>query len=450
MSHDTSRKMSINLFMHGSGHHEAAWRLPASRPGTPLDFEHYRHAATIAENAKLDSIFFADGLATGMDVRRNLMGVLEPIGLLAALSAVTTRIGLIATASSSYNEPFNLARRFASLDHMSNGRAGWNLVTSGSLAEARNFGLDEVPAHADRYRRAEEFIEVTTKLWDSWEDDALRGDKESGVYVETDLLHAADHEGEFFKVAGPLGVPRSPQGRPVLVQAGSSEEGRDFAGTYAEAVFTAQRTLAEGQDFYADLKRRAVAAGRDPSQIVILPGISPFIGSTEAEAKAVERELHELVQPEYALRQLAVFLEYEFTVDQLDEKFPDLPDEAPIEGHKSRYELIVGLARSEDLTLRQLIGRLAGGRGHRTLVGTPEQIADDLQLWFENGAADGFNFMPPSIPDQLEVFVDSVLPILRERGLFRTEYEGATLRDHYGLERPGNVNAARSAEPIAA
>jgi FMN-dependent oxidoreductase (nitrilotriacetate monooxygenase family) len=445
MSEQSPRKMSINLFMHGSGHHEAAWRLPASRPGTPLDFEHYRHAATIAENAKLDSVFFADGLATGMDVRRNLMGVLEPIGLLAALSAVTTRIGLIATASSSYNDPFNLARRFASLDHMSNGRAGWNLVTSGSLAEARNFGLDEVPTHAERYRRAEEFIEVANKLWDSWEDEALIGDKESGVYVETDLLHAADHDGEFFKVAGPLGVPRSPQGRPVLVQAGSSEEGRDFAGAYAEAVFTAQRTLTEGQEFYADLKRRTVAAGRDPSQCVILPGISPFVGATEAEAKAVERELHELVQPEYALKQLAVFLEYEFTVDQLDQPFPDLPAEAPVEGHKSRYELIVGLARSEDLTLRQLIGRLAGGRGHRTIVGTPEQIADDLQLWFENGAADGFNFMPPSIPDQLEVFVDSVLPILRERGLFRTDYEGTTLRDHYGLDRPGNLNAAEPA-----
>jgi N-acetyl-S-(2-succino)cysteine monooxygenase len=441
MSDHTGRKMSINLFMHGSGHHEAAWRLPASRPGSPLDFEHYRHAAKIAEDAKLDSVFFADGLATGMDVRRNLMGVLEPIGLLAALSAVTSRIGLIATASSSYNDPFNLARRFASLDHMSNGRAGWNLVTSGSIAEAQNFGLDAVPTHADRYRRAEEFIEVATKLWDSWDDDALIGDKASGLYVETERLHAAGHDGEFFKVAGPLGVPRSPQGRPVLVQAGSSEEGRDFAGAHAEAVFTAQRTLAEGQDFYADLKRRAVAAGRDPSQCVILPGISPFIGATEEEARAVERELHELVQPEYALKQLEVFLEHEFSVDQLDDKFPDLPDEAPIEGHKSRYELIVGLARSEDLTLRQLIGRLAGGRGHRTMVGTPEQVADDLQLWFENGAADGFNFMPPSIPDQLEVFVDTVVPILQQRGLFRTEYEGTTLRDHYGLNRPPSLHA---------
>jgi FMN-dependent oxidoreductase (nitrilotriacetate monooxygenase family) len=442
MRDDAGREMHINLFMHGSGHHEAAWRLPASRPASPLDLEHYRHAATIAENAKLDSIFFADGLSTGMDVRRNLMGVLEPIGLLSALAAVTSRIGLIATASSSYQDPFNLARRFASLDHMSNGRAGWNLVTSGSLAEARNFGLDEIPAHSDRYRRAEEFIEVANKLWDSWEDDALVGDKSSGLYVETDRLHAAEHEGEFFKVAGPLGVPRSPQGRPVLVQAGSSEEGRDFAGTYAEAVFTAQRTPAEGQAFYADLKRRAAAAGRDPSQIVILPGISPFIGSTEAEARQVERELHDLVQPEYALKQLSFFLERDFGVDQLDQKLPPMPAEAAVEGHKSRYELIVNLARSEDLTLRQLIGRLAGGRGHRTMVGTPEQVADDLQLWFENGAADGFNFMPPSIPDQLEVFVDHVVPILRERGLFRTEYEGTTLRDHYGLERPGNVHLA--------
>jgi FMN-dependent oxidoreductase (nitrilotriacetate monooxygenase family) len=439
MADGSARQMSINLFMHGSGHHEAAWRLPGSRPSSPLDFEHYRHAATIAENAKLDSIFFADGLATGMDVRRNLMGVLEPIGLLAALSAVTTRIGLIATASSSYNDPFNLARRFASLDHMSNGRAGWNLVTSGGLAEAKNFGLDEVPTHVERYRRAEEFIEVATSLWDSWDDDALIGDKEAGVIVETDRLHATDHAGEFFKIAGPLGVPRSPQGRPVLVQAGSSEEGRDFAGTHAEAVFTAQRTLEQGQEFYADLKRRAVAAGRDPSQVVILPGVSPYIGATEAEAKAVERELHELVQPEYALKQLSYFLEHDFDITKLDEKFPDLPDEAPIEGHKSRYELVVGMARAEDLTLREVIGRLAGGRGHRTIVGTPEQIADDLQLWFENGAADGFNFMPPSIPDQLEVFVDTVVPILQERGIFRTEYEGTTLRDHYGLNRPESV-----------
>jgi FMN-dependent oxidoreductase (nitrilotriacetate monooxygenase family) len=449
MPDETGRKMSINLFMHGSGHHEAAWRLPASRPSAALEFEHFRHATTVAENAKLDSIFFADGLATGMDVRRNLMNVLEPVSLLAALSAVTSRIGLIATASSSYNDPFNLARRFASLDHLSGGRAGWNLVTSGSLAEARNFGLDEIPAHADRYRRAEEFIEVANKLWDSWDDDAIVGDKESGVYVETDRLHAADHDGDFFKVAGPLGVPRSPQGRPVLIQAGSSEEGRDFAGTYAEAVFTAQRTLEEGQGFYADLKRRAVGAGRHPSQVVILPGISPYIGSTEEEARRVESELHHLVQPEYALKQLSFFLEYDFKLDQLDQPFPDLPDEAPIEGHKSRYELVVKLARSEDLTLRQLIGRLAGGRGHRTIVGTPEQIADDLQLWFENGAADGFNFMPPSIPDQLEVFVDTVVPILQERGLFRTEYEGTTLRDHYGLDRPGSVFDT-SAEALAA
>ncbi|HEX3735997.1 MAG TPA: LLM class flavin-dependent oxidoreductase, partial [Solirubrobacterales bacterium] len=401
---ETSRaQMSINLFLSGTGHHEAAWRLPGARRAAPLDFEHYRHAAAIAERGKLDSIFFADGLATGMDVRRNLMGVLEPIGLLAGLAAVTSRIGLIATASSSYQDPFNLARRFASLDHMSNGRAGWNVVTSGSEAEARNFGLDAVPAHADRYRRAEEFIEVATKLWDSWEDDALLVDKGSGVYVETDRVHAVDHEGEFFKIAGPLGVPRSPQGRPVLVQAGSSEEGKDFAATHAEAVFTAQRTLADGQAFYADLKDRAIRAGRDPGQIKILPGISPFIGSTEEEARRVEQELHDLVQHEYALRQLSFFLEREFTVDQLDEKLPPMPAEAAVEGHKSRFSLIVDLARSEDLTIRQLIGRLAGGRGHRTMVGTPEQVADDLQLWFENGAADGFNFMPPSIPDQLEV-----------------------------------------------
>ncbi|HEX3737921.1 MAG TPA: NtaA/DmoA family FMN-dependent monooxygenase, partial [Solirubrobacterales bacterium] len=288
--------MHINLFLAGVGHHEAAWRLPESRPRSLFELEHYRHAAVVAEKGKLDSVFFADQLSTGVNVRRNLMTAMEPTSLLAALAPATSRIGLIATASTSYNDPFNLARRFATIDHLSGGRVGWNIVTSASEAEARNFGLVSRARHADRYRRADEFVEVTNALWDSWEDEALVADKESGLFVETELLHPIDHQGEEFRVAGPLGVPRSPQGRPVLVQAGSSEAGKDLAARVAEAVFTAQRTLADGQAFYADLKRRAARAGRDPGQIVILPGISPFIGSTEEEAKRVEEELLDLVQ----------------------------------------------------------------------------------------------------------------------------------------------------------
>jgi FMN-dependent oxidoreductase (nitrilotriacetate monooxygenase family) len=441
-------QMHINLFLAGLGHHEAAWRLPGSRPNSLFELEHYRHAARVAEAGKLDSVFFADTLSTGVNVKRNLMTAMEPTNLLAALAPATSRIGLIATASTSYNDPFNLARRFATIDHLSNGRAGWNIVTSASEAEARNFSLDHRADHADRYRRAAEFVEVTTALWDAWEDGALVGDKESGLFVDRERLHAIDHDGDFFRVAGPLGLPRSPQGRPVLVQAGSSEAGKDLAAEVAEAVFTAQRTLADGQAFYDDLKGRAARGGRDPDGVVILPGISPFIGSTEAGAKQVERDLLELVQTEYALAQLSRMLDREIGEDMLDQKLPRLPGEDSVNGAKSRFSLVVDMARGENLTVRQVIGRLAGGRGHRTIVGTPEQVADDLQLWFENGAADGFNYMPPAIPDQLEVFVDQVVPILRERGLFRTEYEGTTLRDHYGLDRPVSRYAGR--RPVAA
>jgi FMN-dependent oxidoreductase (nitrilotriacetate monooxygenase family) len=448
---DRAAQMHINLFLAGVGHHEAAWRLPGSRPNSLFELEHYRHAARVAEAGKLDSIFFADTLSTGVNVKRNLMTAMEPTNLLAALAPATSRIGLIATASTSYNDPFNLARRFATIDHLSNGRAGWNIVTSASEAEARNFSLDHRADHADRYRRAAEFVEVATALWDAWEDGALVGDKESGLFVDPERLHAIEHDGDFFRVAGPLGLPRSPQGRPVLVQAGSSEAGKDLAAGVAEAVFTAQRTLADGQAFYDDLKGRAARAGRDPDGVKILPGISPFIGSTEAEAKAVERELLDLVQTDYALAQLSRMLDREIGEDLLDQKLPELPGEDSVNGAKSRFSLVVDMARAEDLTVRQIIGRLAGGRGHRTIVGTPEQVADDLQLWFENGAADGFNYMPPAIPDQLEVFVDTVVPILQERGIFRREYEGTTLREHYGLERPASRYTDRRARrPVAA
>jgi FMN-dependent oxidoreductase (nitrilotriacetate monooxygenase family) len=436
MSDNGQTHMHINLFLAGVGHHEAAWRLPGSRHDGHLDFEHYRHAAAVAEAGKLDSVFLADTLATGADVSRNVLAMLEPISILAALAGTTSRIGLIATASTSYQDPFNLARRLASLDHLTGGRAGWNIVTSVDDNEARNFGRDGGAEHGGRYERAAEFVEVATALWDSWEDDALLVDKDSGIFGDTAHIHAIDHEGEHFSVAGPLGLPRSPQGRPVLVQAGSSESGRDFAAEVAEAIFTAQQTLADGQAFYADLKRRAAAAGRDPDGVKVLPGISPMIGSTEEEARRLADELAGYVQKEYALAQLSFFLETEIGEDQLDEKLPELAGVDSVNRHKSRYDLIVNLARSEDLTVRQLIGRLAGGRGHRTMVGTPEQVADDLESWFVNRAADGFNYMPPTIPDQLEVFVDQVVPILRERGLFRSEYEGTTLREHYGLERP--------------
>ena len=443
-----TRLMHLNAFLMGVGHHEAAWRLPETDVGGNLSLAHFTALARTAERGRMDSIFFADAPALMGDVRYRPVGQPDPTVLLGALAAATDRIGLIATASTTYEEPYNLARRFAAVDHLSGGRAGWNIVTTASPDAGRNFGLETMPNHSDRYARADEFVEVVEKLWDSWEDEAVAGDKESGEYADGDRIHAIDHRGEHFGVLGPLDLPRSVQGRPVLVQAGSSETGRAFAARWAEAVFTAHQTLADGQVFYTDLKTRVGALGRDPDGVKILPGLVPVIGSTEAEAKAAERALEEAIVPEYGLKQLSAFFGIDMTGVELDAPLPPLPHEDEIEAQKSRFTLVTQLARRENLTVRQLLGRLGGGRGHRTFTGTPEQVADTLQEWFEQGAADGFNVMPPVLPGGLDLFVDHVIPELRRRGLFRDEYEGTTLREHLGLERPESRYAGR--ERVAA
>ncbi len=435
----SQRTLHLNAFLMSTGHHEASWRLPESNPRASTDISHYRNLAQIAERGTFDSIFFADSPVIFGNVGRRPAGKLEPTVLLTAIAAATEKIGLIATASTTYNDPFNLARRFASVDFVSGGRAGWNVVTTAGPDAARNFGVDDQPAHATRYERAAEFLDVAGKLWDSWDDDAVVADKEAGVWADADKVRPIDHVGKHFRVRGPLNVPRSPQGYPLIVQAGSSENGKGLAARYAEAVFTAQQTLEDAQGFYADLKARTAAAGRDPEGIKILPGIVPVLAGTEAEAKKLERELDDLIRPEYARIELAKTLGVSPDDLPLDRQLPaDLPDEDSVQGAKSRYTLIVELARREQLTVRQLIGRLGGGRGHRTFSGTPEQVADAIQLWFENGAADGFNIMPAVLPSGLEAFVDHVVPVLRRRGLFRTEYTADTLRGHYGLERPLN------------
>ncbi|MBB5959391.1 FMN-dependent oxidoreductase (nitrilotriacetate monooxygenase family) [Saccharothrix tamanrassetensis] len=432
-------QLHLNLFLHDTGHHEASWRLPESDPHAHLGIEYHERLARIAEAAKFDSVFLADSPVLWGQVGRRPSGKLEPTLLLAALARATSRIGLIATASTTYNDPFNLSRRFSSLDHISGGRAGWNVVTTAGDDAARNFGLDGQPAHFDRYERADEFLHVAKKLWDSWDDDAIVADKERGVHAEADRVHTVDHEGRYFRVRGPLNVPRSPQGHPVLVQAGSSEDGKGFAARHAEAVFTAQQTLAEAKAFYADIKDRARTAGRDPDHVKVLPGLVPVIGATEAEALAADAELDRLIVAEYARGQLAKLLRVDPESLELDRPLPaDLPSEDEIEGAKSRYTLVVELARREELTVRELIGRLGGGRGHKTFAGTPEQVADTIEHWFREGAADGFNIMPAVLPSGLELFATEVVPILRQRGLFRTEYTGTTLRDHYGLPRPAN------------
>ena len=435
----SERTLHLNAFLMSTGHHEASWRLPESNPHASTDVRHYQNLARIAERGTFDSVFFADSPVIYGNVGRRPAGKLEPTVLLTALAAATEKIGLIATASTTYNDPFNLARRFASVDFVSGGRAGWNVVTTAGPDAARNFGIEDQPSHAARYERAAEFLDVAGKLWDSWDDDAVLADKDAGVWADPDRVREVGHEGKHFKVKGPLNVPRSPQGYPLIVQAGSSEDGKDLAARYAEAVFTAQQTLQDAQGFYADLKARTAAAGRDPKGIKILPGIVPVIAATEAEAKRLEQELDDLIKPEYARIELARTLRVQPEDLPLDRQLPaDLPAEDTIEGAKSRYTLIVDLARREQLTVRQLIGRLGGGRGHRTFSGTPEQVADAIQLWFDNGAADGFNIMPAVLPSGLETFVEQVVPILRRRGLFRTAYTGNTLREHYGLERPLN------------
>ena len=433
------RELHLNAFLMEAGHHEAAWRLPQSNARADFDLRHWIELAQLAENAKFDSLFLADGPSlTGTGAFRP-PGQLEPLTLLTALSQHTSRIGLIATVSSTYNEPYNLARRLASVDHVSAGRAGWNIVTSATPEEAANFGLDDRLDHASRYARADEFLTVAKALWDSWERDAVVGDKASGRYADVTRLHAIGHRGEYFKVAGPLNVERPPQGHPLLVQAGSSEDGKGFAARHAEAIFTAHQTYERAADFYGDIKARAKVAGRDPDGVLVLPGIVPIIGSTECEAQDLARELDELRVPEYGLWQLSNILEVDASEFELDSPLPAAVLARPhLEGAQSRADLIIELAHRESLTVRKILSRLGGGRGHFTFVGTPDQAVDTIVAWFEGGAADGFNIMAAALPSGLQTFIDHVLPILRRKGLFREDYAGTTLREHYGLPVPVN------------
>jgi len=434
-----ARQLHFNLFVHGRGHHETAWRHADSSPLPLTDIAYYEELARKAEAARFDAIFLADALAVGDGIGHAAGGGLEPITLLAALSRTTSKLGLIATASTTYTEPFNLARQFSSLDHISNGRVGWNIVTSWVTGAGPNFGYDQQIEHADRYERAFEFVDVVGKLWDSWDDGAVVDDRASGIYADTAKLRRIDHRGKHYNVRGPLNIPRSPQGRPVFIQAGSSDTGRRFAATHAEAVFTAHLEKSAAAAFYKDLKGRALALGRSSDQIVILPGISATIGSTEAEAKRIDRELNELSEPSVGLSRLQNrFGGYDFSHLPLDGilSIDDFPDPKTVQAAQSRAESIVALVGRERPTLRSLLYSLAGARGHFSTVGTPGQVAQIIEDWFQSGAADGFNVMPPILPTQLDIFVAEVLPILRAKGLFRKEYEGSTLRDHLGLERP--------------
>lgn len=442
-----TRELHLNAFLHGTGHHEAAWRHPEVDPWAEQGIEHYVNIARTAERGKLDSLFLADGLAISSNITYNLHHSFEPLTLLSALATATERIGLIATASTTYNQPYSLARALASVDRISGGRAGWNIVTSAGQGEAKNFNLTDRPAHAVRYERADEFLDTAKALWDSWADDAVVANKTTGIYSDADKIHAIDHQGKHFQVRGPLNLPRPVQGHPLLVQAGSSEAGKDFAARHAEAVFTAHLSVASAREFYADLKGRLGQFGRSTDELLILPGISAYIGDTVAEAREKYDYLNSLANPEYGVHQLSAQLDFDLSGYPLDSPLPELP--AATDGAQSRKKLIVDVARKESLTIRALTERLAGARGHYTFIGTPAQVADEIELWFTTGAADGFNIMPPTFPAGLDDFVDKVVPLLQERGLFRTEYAGKTLREHYGLKRP-EVPSARTPAALSA
>lgn len=445
-----ARQLHLNAFLRNIGQHEAAWRLPETDLSGITDIGHYIELARIAERGKLDAVFFADHPVLKDQTEFRPFDALDPLTLVAALAGATTNVGLIATASTTYNDPYGLARRFATLDHVSRGRAGWNVVTTANASAAANFGVPNHPDPEARYRRADEFLQVALKLWDSWEDDAIVGDKDAPRFVDPAKIHAVNHAGLHFEVAGPLEVPRSPQGHPVLFQAGSSEPGKDLAARYAEAIFTAQPTLDEARDFYRDVKARIRRFGRNPDQVHILPGLSTIIGGTEAEAFERQRELEALTVPDYGLEQLSAIVGFAVTKDDLDRKLT-FPSEDPGDTFiKSRLALVKRLVETDNLTVRELLLRLSSGRGHRLFAGTPEQVADTIEEWFTTGAADGFNLIPPALPSSLADFVDHVVPELQRRGIFREEYTGTTLRDHLGLDRPANRFDTGTDAPVSA
>ena len=427
--------MHLGIFVLGTGHHIAAWRHPDVTAEGAEDFEFFQEIAQIAERGKLDMLFLSDGLTFDRLSHPAEQVRYEPLTLLSALSVVTKQIGLAATASTTYNEPFHIARKFLSIDHLSEGRSGWNVVTSYYEEEAKNFNHDKHLDHSLRYDRAREFVDVVKGLWDSWDEDALVRDKESGVYFDPDKLHTLNHKGKYYSVKGPLNSSRSPQGSPVIIQAGSSDAGIKLAAETAEVVFTAQQTLDEAQVFYKKVKEKAVEFGRHPNEIKVLPGVTPIIGRTEEEAREKYEQLQDLIVPEIGLDFLSDYLGgLDLSKYSLDEPLPEVIPET--NGNQSRRQLIIDLAKRENLTIRQLYKRISGSRGHRLIFGTAEQIADQLEDWVNDRGADGFNLMFPYLPGSFTEFVDQVIPILQERGLFRKAYKEKTLRGHLGLSIP--------------
>ena len=443
------RMIRLGVSMIGMGYHLAAWRHPEASAGGNMELQHFVRVTQAAERGLFDMAFLADGVGIrfndvpeGTLARTSKNVQFEPLTLLSALAMVTERVGLVATASTTYNEPYHVARKFASLDHISGGRAGWNVVTSATDMEAQNFGLDGAPDKGGRYDRAKEFVEVVKGLWESWEDDAFIRDKASGDNYDPTKVHILNHQGEHFRVKGPLNVARTPQGRPVIVQAGASDKGRELAAATADVIYAAAQRLEDAQAYYRDVKGRMARYGREPSQVKIMPGLMAVPGRTRQVAQDRYDVLQDLVQPIVGLGALANYLG-DLSGYPLDGPVPEPKNRRD----HSRGEIFLEMARRESLTIRQLYLAIAGGNGHRMVIGTPSDIADAMEDWFHNEAADGFNILPTWLPGGLEEVVDMVVPELQRRGLYRKSYEDRTLRGNLGLAWPehGAVAAKRAA-----
>jgi FMN-dependent oxidoreductase (nitrilotriacetate monooxygenase family) len=444
------RQMHLGAFLFNLGNHIAGWRMPGVPADGLMSFDFYRDLAQIAEAGKFDFLFHSDGVGINDTydavLRHSITIRPEPLTLLSALAVVTTRIGLAATVSTTYNEPYTIARTLAMLDFLSNGRAAANLVTSSTDQEAQNFGRPRHMDHATRYARAGEFAAILRKLWDSWEDGAVILDRESGVVADPARIHAIHWEGEFFSVRGPLNMPRPPQGHPVIIQAGASEAGLDFAVRTAEVIFCVERSLESAQGFYARVLARAAQAGRAAGSIRILPGLSPVIGRTRAEAEAKDRALRDLVPEPLALSYLSDLVQIDLSAYPIDDPIPDLPE---TNGERSRIRVLLDklTVAGRAPSIREVALELVQNRGHLRVVGTAVDVADFMQRWFEGQACDGFNILAPMHPQGLSDFVRGVVPILQERGLFRQDYEATSLRGHLGLDRP-EAEASRAARPL--
>jgi len=448
-----ARQIKLGMFLRPAAHHIAGWRHPDAWADGGLNFAKYVEMAKNAERGLFDLMFSADAL-TGERYDRDTLSRtsyvawIEPMSLLTALAPLTQHIGLVCTATTTYDETYHIARRFASLDLISGGRSGWNLVTSANTSEAQNFSRDEHLSKPERYRRAHEFVDIVRGLWDSWDDDAFLFDKQEGRFYDPDRRHVLDHKGEFFHVRGPLTVSRSPQGQPVIVQAGASDDGRQLAAETAEVVFCAHQTIDGAREYYGDVKARMARHGRDPDHLKVMPGLSVFVAPSRQEAQDKFEQLQNLVSPEVGVALLSKYIAWDLTGCDVDGPVPVVPQDR---GAPTRSALLSDTARAEGLTIRQLYQRIAGGRGHYQIVGSPKDVVDMMEHWFAEGGADGFNVLPPFFPNSLDDFINLVIPELQRRGLYRLAYDGKTLRENLGLPRPmsryaGSATRSRAAE----